>query len=165
MIRYDRLWATMEACGMTQYRLIKQHGFSAGQIGRLKKNMHVSTHTLDTLCTILNCGICDIIEFIPEGAAFEGGGVSAGLSLDGRSLDISSLNGPSLDSPSKPDSAIPDSYTVKEDDIVKDTTPASKQKKSDSSKSEKPKKAGKSKKGEKKAAKEGKKGKDGKKNK
>lgn len=22
MIRYDRLWVTMEACGMTQYRLI-----------------------------------------------------------------------------------------------------------------------------------------------
>ena len=48
MIRYDRLWATMEAQGMTQYRLIKHYNFSAGQIGRLKKNMHVSTHTLDT---------------------------------------------------------------------------------------------------------------------
>ena len=50
MIRYDRLWATMQAQGMTQYRLIKHYNFSAGQIGRLKKNMHVSTHTLDTLC-------------------------------------------------------------------------------------------------------------------
>lgn len=67
MIRYDRLWATMEAQGMTQYRLIKQHNFSAGQIGRLKKNMHVSTHTLDTLCTLLGCKISDIIEYIPEG--------------------------------------------------------------------------------------------------
>lgn len=67
MIRYDRLWATMEAQGMTQYRLIKHHNFSAGQIGRLKKNMHVSTHTLDTLCTLLGCDISDIIEYIPEG--------------------------------------------------------------------------------------------------
>lgn len=67
MIRYDRLWATMEAQGMTQYRLIKHYNFSAGQIGRLKKNMHVSTHTLDTLCTLLDCDISDIIEFIPEG--------------------------------------------------------------------------------------------------
>ena len=49
MIRYDRLWATMEAQGMTQYRLIKHYNFSAGQIGRLKKNMHVSTHTLAQL--------------------------------------------------------------------------------------------------------------------
>ena len=66
MIRYDRLWATMEARGMTQYRLIKQYSFSAGQIGRLKKNMHVSTHTLDTLCSILECDISDIIEYVPD---------------------------------------------------------------------------------------------------
>ena len=67
MIRYERLWATMEAKGMTQYRLTKHYNFSAGQIGRLKKNMHVSTHTLDTLCTILDCCISDIIEYVPEG--------------------------------------------------------------------------------------------------
>ena len=67
MIRYDRLWATMEAQGMTQYRLIKHYNFSAGQIGRLKKNMHVSTHTLDTLCTLLGCDISDIIEYILKG--------------------------------------------------------------------------------------------------
>ena len=62
MIRYDRLWVTMEARGMTQYRLIKRHNFSAGQIGRLKKNMHVSTHTLDTLCTILGLSLIHISE-------------------------------------------------------------------------------------------------------
>ena len=31
MIQYDRLWATMTDRGMTQYKLIKLHGFSAGQ--------------------------------------------------------------------------------------------------------------------------------------
>lgn len=67
MIRFDHLWTTMEARGLTQYRLIKHYNFSAGQIGRLKKNMHVSTHTLDTLCSILECNISDIIEYIPEG--------------------------------------------------------------------------------------------------
>ena len=49
MIKYDRLWNTLAQKGMTQYRLIKSYGFSAGQIGRLKRNMHVSTHTLETL--------------------------------------------------------------------------------------------------------------------
>lgn len=66
MIRYDRLWETMAQRGMSQYRLIKTYGFSAGQIGRMKKNMHVSTRTLDTLCTILQCGISDILEFVPS---------------------------------------------------------------------------------------------------
>ena len=52
MVTYDRLWETMKAKGVTQYRLIKYYGISAGQIGRLKKNMYVSTHTLDVLCNI-----------------------------------------------------------------------------------------------------------------
>lgn len=66
MIRYDRLWETMAEKGMSQYRLIKTYGFSAGQIGRMKKNMHVSTRTLDTLCTILQCSVSDILEFVPS---------------------------------------------------------------------------------------------------
>ena len=66
MIRYDRLWDTMKEKGITQYRLIKGYGFSAGQIGRLKKNMHVSTHTLETLCSILECRLEDIAEYIPD---------------------------------------------------------------------------------------------------
>lgn len=63
MVIYDRLWQTMKAKGISQYRLIKYYGFSAGQLGRLKKNAYVSTHTIDVLCTILNCNIEDIMEF------------------------------------------------------------------------------------------------------
>lgn len=63
MIVYDRLWETMKAKGITQYRLIKYYKFSAGQLNRLKQNTYVSTHTLDVLCTILNCKIEDIMEF------------------------------------------------------------------------------------------------------
>lgn len=66
MIRYDRLWDTMANRGMTQYKLIKFHGFSAGQIGRLKKNMHVSTHTLETLCRLLDCRVEDIVEYVAD---------------------------------------------------------------------------------------------------
>lgn len=62
MVNYDRLWETMKKRKMTQYRLIKYYGISAGQIGRLKKNMYVSTHTLDTLCNILKCPVQDILE-------------------------------------------------------------------------------------------------------
>lgn len=63
MIIYDRLWETMKEKGMTQYRLIKYYGFSAGQLGRLKRNAYVSTHTIDVLCTILNCSAEDVLEF------------------------------------------------------------------------------------------------------
>ena len=63
MIVYDRLWKTMKAKDISQYRLIKYYKISAGQIGRLKENACVSTHTLDVLCTILDCAVEDIVEF------------------------------------------------------------------------------------------------------
>ena len=66
MITYDKLWVTMKEKQMSQYRLIRYYGFSAGQIGRLKKNMYASTHTLEVLCQILNCRIEDIVEYIPD---------------------------------------------------------------------------------------------------
>ena len=66
MILYDRLWDTLAKKGISQYKLIKTYGFSSGQIGRLKKNMHVSTHTLDVLCRLLDCQIQDLVEYIPD---------------------------------------------------------------------------------------------------
>jgi DNA-binding Xre family transcriptional regulator len=63
MISYDKLWDTMRRKGITQYRLINEHKVSPGQIGRLKKNMHCSTHTLERLCKILDCNIGDIVEY------------------------------------------------------------------------------------------------------
>ena len=66
MVSYDRLWKTMEKKGVTQYRLISHYKISAGQIGRMKKNMHVSTHTLEIFCSILQCPVEDIMEITPE---------------------------------------------------------------------------------------------------
>ncbi len=64
MITYDRLWKTMKKKGITQYRLINEYHISAGQLSRLRANAHVSTHTLDNLCEILDCDISDIAEHV-----------------------------------------------------------------------------------------------------
>ncbi|MFT4107788.1 MAG: helix-turn-helix transcriptional regulator [Lacrimispora sp.] len=66
MITYNKLWNTMKEKGVSQYCLIKDYGVSAGQIGRLKKNGYVSTHTLERLCEILKCNIEDIVEYTSE---------------------------------------------------------------------------------------------------
>lgn len=79
MIVYDRLWKTMKAKNISQYRLIKYYKISAGQIGRLKENAYVSTHTLDVLCTILNCAVEDIVEFRMDNALASQLGVSLSL--------------------------------------------------------------------------------------
>ncbi len=63
MIIFDKLWITMKNKNITQYKLIKEYGFSPGQITRLKKNSNINTHTLDMLCKILNCNIEDICEY------------------------------------------------------------------------------------------------------
>ena len=53
----------MKEKNISQYRLVKAYGFSAGQLNRLKNNQYVSTHTIGVLCTILECSVEDIMEF------------------------------------------------------------------------------------------------------
>jgi len=66
VISYEPLWKTMKEKGITQYALIKNFHFSAGQLSRLRKNSYVSTHTIDLLCNILNCNIEDIAIHIND---------------------------------------------------------------------------------------------------
>lgn len=66
MIRYDNLWNVMREKGVTQYTLIKKYRISPGQITRLKRNESVSTHTIDTFCRILDCGVGDIMEYVKD---------------------------------------------------------------------------------------------------
>ena len=66
MIRYDPLWRTLKAKNIRQYRLIKDYGIDKAQLQRLRDNRVVKTMILDTLCTILDCRIEDVVEFVPD---------------------------------------------------------------------------------------------------
>lgn len=66
MIKYDILWKTMKEKGVSQYKLIVEYNVSRGLLDRLKKNEGVTTHTIDTLCTILDCDVSDVIEHIKD---------------------------------------------------------------------------------------------------
>lgn len=66
MIVYDRLWETMKRKGVSQYKLIKEYGFSSGQLDRIRKGENINMYTLDTLCRILDCPVEDIIEYKAE---------------------------------------------------------------------------------------------------
>ncbi len=63
MISYERLWTVMKTKGISQYKLIKEYGFSSGQLDRLRKNENISTFTLNRLCEILDCSLGDIAEY------------------------------------------------------------------------------------------------------
>ena len=66
MIKFDRLWKTMEQKGMTTYRLREQCGIDSKTIRRLKANENMETKTLDKLCAALQCKLEDIAEFIED---------------------------------------------------------------------------------------------------
>ena len=66
MIKFDRLWKTMEQRGMTTYRLREQCGIDSKTIRRLKANENMETKTLDKLCAALQCKLEDIAEFVED---------------------------------------------------------------------------------------------------
>ena len=64
MISYNRLWETMKKKGISTYRLRESHGFNTKTIATLRQNGTVTTQTLDKLCSILDCDLSDIAEYI-----------------------------------------------------------------------------------------------------
>ena len=66
MITYTPLWETLKKKGMSTYTLRVKLNISGSTVQRLRKNMSVSTNTLDDLCELLNCSISDIVEHIPN---------------------------------------------------------------------------------------------------
>lgn len=66
MIVFDRLWTTMKNKGISTYALREKCGIDSKTVRRLRANENVETKTLDKLCTVLNCKIEDIAEFIKE---------------------------------------------------------------------------------------------------
>ena len=66
MIRFDRLWATMENKNVTTYQLREHCGIDSKTVRRLKANENMETKTLNKLCAYLDCRLEDIAEFVKE---------------------------------------------------------------------------------------------------
>lgn len=66
MIEYNRLWETMKKRNITQYDLYTHYGINRSLLDRLRKNKNLEVQTIDRLCSILNCRVEDIMEYIPD---------------------------------------------------------------------------------------------------
>ena len=66
MIKFDRLWKTMEQKGVSTYWLREKCGIDRKTIRRLRANENMETKTLNNLCTALDCSLEDIAEFIKD---------------------------------------------------------------------------------------------------
>ena len=65
-VSYKKLFHLMIEKGMTNAQLQQKAGFSANIITRLKRNGYISLESIESICHVMNCGVDDILEFIPE---------------------------------------------------------------------------------------------------
>lgn len=66
MIRFDKLWETMEKKKVSTYQLRERCGIDSKTIRRLKANDNIETKTLSKLCDALGCRLEDIAEYIKD---------------------------------------------------------------------------------------------------
>ena len=65
-VSYKRLFHLMIDKGVTNAELMEKAGFSANIITRLKRDHYVALDSIEKICYALDCGVDDILEFIPE---------------------------------------------------------------------------------------------------
>ena len=65
-VSYKRLFHLMINKGVTNAELMEKAGFSANIITRLKRDHYVALDSIEKICYALDCGVDDILEFIPE---------------------------------------------------------------------------------------------------
>ena len=66
MIKFDRLWVTMEKKGVSTYTLREKCGIDSKTVRRLRANDNIETKTLNKLCSVLDCQLGDIAEFVKD---------------------------------------------------------------------------------------------------
>jgi len=66
VIQFDKLWITMEKKGVSTYWLREKCGIDRKTIRRLRGNENIETKTLNKLCSVLQCSLSDIAEFVPD---------------------------------------------------------------------------------------------------
>ncbi len=66
MIIFDKLWVTMAQKGVSTYWLREKCGIDRKTIRRLRANENIETKTLSKLCTVLDCELEDIAQFVKD---------------------------------------------------------------------------------------------------
>ena len=62
-VYYNRLFHLLIDKNISNTQIKEQAGFSANIITRLKRNEYISLETVERICTVLDCGVDDILEF------------------------------------------------------------------------------------------------------
>ena len=65
-VSYKKLFHMLIEKDMTTAQLQQKAGFSANIITRMKRRGYLSLDTIESICRVMNCGVDDILEFIPD---------------------------------------------------------------------------------------------------
>ena len=65
-VKYDKLFHLLIDRKITNAQLAQKAGVSANIITRLKRDEYIAMQTIEKICIALDCGVDDILEFIPE---------------------------------------------------------------------------------------------------
>lgn len=65
-LKYDKLFKILAEQGHSSTYWLRQHGFHAATVNKLKKNERINTDTINSLCKLLDCQPGDILEYIPD---------------------------------------------------------------------------------------------------
>lgn len=65
-VSYKKLFHLMIDKGISNMELAERSGFSANIITRLKRDHYIALASIERICHVLDCGVDDILEFIPD---------------------------------------------------------------------------------------------------
>ena len=63
---FKKLWKMLIDKDMIKKDLRLQTGFSTTTMSKLSKDENVSMDVIEKICTVLNCDVGDIMEFVPD---------------------------------------------------------------------------------------------------
>ena len=65
-VSYKKLFHLMFEKEISNVQLQQDAGFSGNIMTRMKRNGYISLESIESICRVLNCGVDDILEFIPD---------------------------------------------------------------------------------------------------
>ena len=65
-VQYNKLLKKLVDLKMSNTELVQRAGVSANIMTKVKKDAYISLESLEKICKALNCGVDEILEFVPE---------------------------------------------------------------------------------------------------
>lgn len=66
MITYKKLWDLLSEKNISKFKFKTATNIGGNTFDSLKKNLSVTTDTLNTICMVLDCKLEDIVEYVND---------------------------------------------------------------------------------------------------